>query len=164
MFSLQCFTRSLTRAAPTLKGMPGILHSNQLKPSITASDRLCVPLRSIEDPDQRIAMLTQILEFGQTPKQLFTSPHPQRITPRFHSISRSPSSSSAVSELSPGRVPLDNSGLIPLNQLRRICLLTAALLSSEDSSFEDLTEESRKLGWANIGNLKLVRSHKIHKE
>ncbi|XP_056879537.1 protein FAN-like [Takifugu flavidus] len=96
-------------------------------------------LESIEDPDQRIAMLTQILEFGQTPKQLFTSPHPQRITPRFHSMSRSPSSSSALGELSPAS-------------------------QCEDSSFEDLTEESRKLGWANIGNLKLVRSHKIHKE
>lgn len=47
-------------------------------------------------------MLTQILEFGQTPKQLFSSPHPQRITPRFHSMTRSPSSSSAASELSPG--------------------------------------------------------------
>lgn len=105
-------------------------------------------------------MLTQILEFGQTPKQLFTSPHPQRITPRFHSMSRSPSSSSALGELSPGRVPLDNSAVFRL--------LTAALPSPasqcEDSSFEDLTEESRKLGWANIGNLKLVRSHKIHKE
>lgn len=53
-------------------------------------------------------MLTQILEFGQTPKQLFTSPHPQRITPRFHGVTRSPSSSSAVSELSPGRVTADN--------------------------------------------------------
>ena len=57
---------------------------------------------SIEDPDQRIAMLTQILEFGQTPKQLFTSPHPQRITPRFHTMTRSPSVNSPLSELSPG--------------------------------------------------------------
>uniref|UniRef100_A0A8D0A5N5 Neutral sphingomyelinase activation associated factor n=1 Tax=Sander lucioperca TaxID=283035 RepID=A0A8D0A5N5_SANLU len=71
---------------------------------------------SIEDPDQRIAMLTQILEFGQTPKQLFTIPHPQRITPRFHNITRSPSSNSPVSDLSPAS-------------------------QSEDSSFEDLTEE-----------------------
>ncbi|XP_078136441.1 protein FAN isoform X4 [Sander vitreus] len=94
---------------------------------------------SIEDPDQRIAMLTQILEFGQTPKQLFTIPHPQRITPRFHNITRSPSSNSPVSELSPAS-------------------------QSEDSSFEDLTEESRKLAWANMGNLKPISSHKIHKE
>ncbi|XP_072306632.1 protein FAN [Eucyclogobius newberryi] len=94
---------------------------------------------SIEDPDQRIAMLTQILEFGQTPTQLFTSPHPQRITPRFHNITRSPSISSPGSELSPAS-------------------------PSADSSFEDLTEESRKLAWANMGNLKLVSSHKIHKE
>ncbi|CAL9697699.1 unnamed protein product [Knipowitschia caucasica] len=96
---------------------------------------------SIEDPDQRIAMLTQILEFGQTPTQLFTSPHPQRITPRFHNITRSPSISinSPGSELSPAS-------------------------PSTDSSFEDLTEESRKLAWANMGNLKLLSSHKIHKE
>uniref|UniRef100_A0A668AQN3 Neutral sphingomyelinase activation associated factor n=1 Tax=Myripristis murdjan TaxID=586833 RepID=A0A668AQN3_9TELE len=89
---------------------------------------------SIEDPDQRIAMLTQILEFGQTPKQLFTSPHPQRITPRFHNITRSPSINTPLSELSPGTSP------------------------SEDSSFEDLTEESRKLAWSNMGNLKLLSS------
>uniref|UniRef100_A0AAQ4NXM0 Neutral sphingomyelinase (N-SMase) activation associated factor n=1 Tax=Gasterosteus aculeatus aculeatus TaxID=481459 RepID=A0AAQ4NXM0_GASAC len=86
-------------------------------------------IKYIEDPDQRIGMLTQILEFGQTPKQLFTTPHPQRITPRFHNITRSPSTS-----------------------------------QSEDSSFEDLTEESRKLAWANMGNLKPISSHKIHKE
>ncbi|XP_075870966.1 protein FAN isoform X3 [Nelusetta ayraudi] len=91
----------------------------------------------IEDPDQRIAMLTQILEFGQTPTQLFNSPHPQRITPRFHSMTRSPSS--PPGQLSPAS-------------------------PSEDSSFEDLTEESRKLAWANMASLKLVSSHKIHKE
>ncbi|CAG5895757.1 protein FAN [Menidia menidia] len=94
---------------------------------------------SIEDTDQRIAMLTQILEFGQTPKQLFTSPHPQRITPRFQNITRSPSINSPISELSPAS-------------------------QSDDSSFEDLTEESRKLAWANMGSLKLISSHKIHKE
>uniref|UniRef100_A0A3P8SKA8 Neutral sphingomyelinase activation associated factor n=1 Tax=Amphiprion percula TaxID=161767 RepID=A0A3P8SKA8_AMPPE len=91
----------------------------------------------IEDTDQRIAMLTQILEFGQTPKQLFTSPHPQRITPRFQNITRSPSINSPVSDMSPS--------------------------PSEDSSFEDLTEESRKLAWTNMGSLKVVSSHKIHK-
>ncbi|XP_023152654.2 protein FAN [Amphiprion ocellaris] len=94
---------------------------------------------SIEDTDQRIAMLTQILEFGQTPKQLFTSPHPQRITPRFQNITRSPSINSPVSDMSPAS-------------------------PSEDSSFEDLTEESRKLAWTNMGSLKVVSSHKIHKE
>uniref|UniRef100_A0A7N6AVF7 Neutral sphingomyelinase (N-SMase) activation associated factor n=1 Tax=Anabas testudineus TaxID=64144 RepID=A0A7N6AVF7_ANATE len=83
---------------------------------------------SIEDPDERIAMLTQILEFGQTPTQLFTSPHPQRITPRFHNITRSPSINSPVSEMSP--VPV--------------------------SCFPDLTEESRKLAWANMSNLTLI--------
>uniref|UniRef100_A0A8C9VWS6 Neutral sphingomyelinase activation associated factor n=1 Tax=Scleropages formosus TaxID=113540 RepID=A0A8C9VWS6_SCLFO len=84
---------------------------------------------SIEDPDQKIAVLTQILEFGQTPKQLFTTPHPQRITPRFQSMTRTPSQNTSFNELSP---------------------------VSEDSSFEDLTEESRRLAWSNMGKLKLV--------
>lgn len=61
---------------------------------------VCVCFCSIEDPEQKIAMLTQILEFGQTPRQLFTTPHPQRITPRFHNLSATPSLSS--SEFSPG--------------------------------------------------------------
>ncbi|XP_037549918.1 protein FAN [Nematolebias whitei] len=94
---------------------------------------------SIEDTDQRIAMLTQILEFGQTPRQLFTGPHPQRITPRLQSTRRSSSINSAASELSPAS-------------------------PCEDSSFEDLTEESRRMAWANMGSLKLISSCKVHKE
>ncbi|XP_055363996.1 protein FAN isoform X2 [Betta splendens] len=94
---------------------------------------------SIGDPDERIGMLTQILEFGQTPTQLFTSPHPQRITPCVPNITRSPSVNSPGGELSPAS-------------------------QNEDSSFEDLTEESRKLAWANMGTLSRISSHKIHKE
>ncbi|CAL8311790.1 unnamed protein product [Merluccius merluccius] len=98
-----------------------------------------IDCNSIEDPDQRIAMLTQILEFGQTPTQLFTVPHPQRITPRFHSMTRSTSTYSTLSDMS-------------------------SACSSEDSSFEDLTEESRKLAWGNMGSIKAISTHKIHKE
>uniref|UniRef100_A0A8C2FTQ3 Neutral sphingomyelinase (N-SMase) activation associated factor n=1 Tax=Cyprinus carpio TaxID=7962 RepID=A0A8C2FTQ3_CYPCA len=82
---------------------------------------------SIEDPDHKIAMLTQILEFGQTPRQLFVTPHPQRITPRFHNLSATPSLSS--SELSP--------------------------VSPSMESFEDLTEESKKMAWSNMNKLAL---------
>ncbi|XP_059501893.1 protein FAN isoform X3 [Stegostoma tigrinum] len=94
---------------------------------------------SIEDPNQKIAMLTQILEFGQTPKQLFTSPHPQRIMPKFQTLSKGCSRSTSVTELPP-------------------------VSSCEDSSFEDLTEESLKLAWSNIGKLSIVYQQKIHKE
>uniref|UniRef100_A0A3B4CVZ6 Neutral sphingomyelinase (N-SMase) activation associated factor n=1 Tax=Pygocentrus nattereri TaxID=42514 RepID=A0A3B4CVZ6_PYGNA len=92
---------------------------------------------SIEDPDQKIAMLTQILEFGQTPRQLFTTPHPQRITPRFHSVS------SGTSLMA--------------------CILSYSASPSLDS-FEDLTEESKTLAWSNMNKLALQSSHKIHKE
>ncbi len=33
---------------------------------------------SVKDLNQRYALESQIMEFGQIPKQLFTSPHPQR--------------------------------------------------------------------------------------
>ncbi|XP_051910531.1 protein FAN isoform X2 [Hippocampus zosterae] len=95
---------------------------------------------SLEDPDQRVAMLIQILEFGQTPRQLFTTPHPQRIVARSPDvITRSPSLTSPVSELTSGSL-------------------------NEDSSFEDLTEESRKLAWSNMGRLTPASRHKIHKD
>ncbi|XP_065759071.1 protein FAN [Muntiacus reevesi] len=96
-----------------------------------------VDLNSIEDPDEKVAMLTQILEFGQTPRQLFVTPHPRRITPKFKSLSQ-PSSynaSTADSPVSPG-----------------------------EESFEDLTEESRTLAWSNIARLEPQEHHRIHKE
>lgn len=126
-------------------------------------DRLPAPLRSIEDPDQRIAMLTQILEFGQTPRQLFSSPHPQRMAPRFLAMTRSPSSGSAASELCPGRVPPSVGSLERCAPSPHTPLWFAASPCG-DSSFEDLTEESRRLGWANMGNLEPVHRHRVHKE
>ncbi|ELT88952.1 hypothetical protein CAPTEDRAFT_180999 [Capitella teleta] len=40
-----------------------------------------VDLEKVEDLNQRAALETQIMEFGQTPKQLFRHPHPRRIPP-----------------------------------------------------------------------------------
>ncbi|EHB05069.1 Protein FAN [Heterocephalus glaber] len=93
-----------------------------------------VDLNSIEDPDEKVAMLTQILEFGQTPKQLFVTPHPQKITSKFKSMSQTSSYNASIAE-SPG-----------------------------EESFEDLTEESKTLAWNNITKLKLYEQYKIHKE
>ena len=36
-------------------------------------------LDAIEDPQERLAIETQILNFGQTPAQVFKRPHPRRI-------------------------------------------------------------------------------------
>ncbi|NXK95568.1 FAN protein, partial [Formicarius rufipectus] len=96
-----------------------------------------VDLNSIMDPNEKVALLTQILEFGQTPKQLFTTPHPQRIIQRSKSLSRTSSHSISITE-SP--------------------------VSPNEESFEDLTEESITLAWNNIAKLKLDMQYKIHKE
>ena len=42
-------------------------------------------LLRIEDPNERASLEAQILEFGQTPKQLFTSPHPQKLVKFYQS-------------------------------------------------------------------------------
>uniref|UniRef100_A0A8C8S2P0 Neutral sphingomyelinase activation associated factor n=1 Tax=Pelusios castaneus TaxID=367368 RepID=A0A8C8S2P0_9SAUR len=96
-----------------------------------------VDLNSILDPNEKVALLTQILEFGQTPKQLFTTPHPQRIIPKFKSLSRTSSHNVSIAE-SP--------------------------VSPNEESFEDLTEESITLAWNNIAKLKLYEQYKIHKD
>lgn len=38
---------------------------------------------SINNPNERESLKQQILEFGQTPKQLFTQPHPHRKVAHF---------------------------------------------------------------------------------
>jgi len=35
----------------------------------------------VKDANERVALETQIMEFGQTPKQLFDHPHPHRCIP-----------------------------------------------------------------------------------
>jgi factor associated with neutral sphingomyelinase activation len=37
-----------------------------------------VDLEKVESPVERAAIEAQIREFGQTPKQVFTGPHPRR--------------------------------------------------------------------------------------
>ena len=51
------------------------------------------------DPEQRAAFEAQILEFGQTPTQLFTSPHPQRVAPHRASVASAfPTATAAATE------------------------------------------------------------------
>lgn len=52
-------------------------------------------------------MLTQILEFGQTPKQLFVTPHPRRITSKFRSLSQTSSYNASTAD-SPGKFCKEN--------------------------------------------------------
>ncbi|ROL48319.1 Protein FAN [Anabarilius grahami] len=144
---------------------------------------------SIEDPDQKIAMLTQILEFGQTPRQLFVTPHPQRITPRFNNLSSTPSLSS--SELSPdlslllphitgvevtvSKLMTETTNILP--KIKPVWGLvrdipkkhgteksSSITASPSMESFEDLTEESKKMAWSNMNKLVSQSCHKIHKE
>ena len=39
-----------------------------------------VDLHALTDPEERKAVESQIANFGQTPSQLFTTPHPKRLS------------------------------------------------------------------------------------
>lgn len=120
-------------------------------------------------------MLTQILEFGQTPRQLFTKPHPQRITPRFHNVSAGTSISTSPNDLSPGFSTELFINIHHIDQVHNLWFGSVQfnvhtnvqypfLGSPSMESFEDLTEESKTLAWSNMNKLALQSSHKIHKE
>uniref|UniRef100_A0A8C4NHG3 Neutral sphingomyelinase (N-SMase) activation associated factor n=1 Tax=Eptatretus burgeri TaxID=7764 RepID=A0A8C4NHG3_EPTBU len=109
-------------------------------------------LDRIGDATHKIAVLTQILEFGQTPKQLFTTPHPQRMTP-------------FANECRPHSQRLSSVGS---NSTPRAQSSEGPECSKDDygasSSFEDLTEETRVMVWSSLDRLQLSSQHKIHKE
>jgi hypothetical protein len=75
--------------------------------------------QSIEDPDEKVAMLTQILEFGQTPKQLFVTPHPRRITSKFKALSQTSSYNASVAD-SPGMFCKEKKWEHPISLLQLI--------------------------------------------
>ncbi|XP_032826941.2 protein FAN isoform X2 [Petromyzon marinus] len=105
-----------------------------------------IDIEGVRDATDKIAVLTQILEFGQTPLQLFKTPHPQRLAPRYHSHStRSPSTPSSRG--------------VPWTTVDQ-----AADANPEDSCFEDLTEDSKTLIWSNLGEMKISSRHKFHKD
>lgn len=83
----------------------------ELKPS--SHHMACVLSYSIEDPDEKVALLTQILEFGQTPKQLFVTPHPRRITPKFKSLPQTSSYNASTAD-SPGKFCQENNNVSTL--------------------------------------------------
>lgn len=61
-----------------------------------------VDLDKIQDPNERARIEIQIMEFGQTPKQLFKKPHPPRFTkdgPRHYSLTTVSSSSQENEEI-----------------------------------------------------------------
>ncbi|MEE6508434.1 hypothetical protein FKM82_021182 [Ascaphus truei] len=118
------------------KGSEAVAANNVFHPVTYEGE---VDLNSIQDPDQKIALLTQILEFGQTPTQLFTKPHPKRIASKLRNFSWSSSRHTSMVE-SPSKVSLS------------------------EESFEDLTEESKTLAWSSITKLQIETGHKSHKE
>jgi len=81
-------------------------------------------IKSIQDANERTRMEIQIMEFGQTPKQLFKTQHPQKFQqgiPRIHSLvedSVEVTEEEDTQNLSDDVVKQTNSGMFTVSSLQ----------------------------------------------
>ncbi|XP_060073823.1 protein FAN-like [Ylistrum balloti] len=104
-----------------------------------------VDLDSIPDPNERARMEIQIMEFGQVPKQVFNTPHPQRFTsppPR--------SGSSRTSSTNEGTVPVTSDS---------ISMPTTLKVSEEDK-----TASTSDVSLTDLASLQLYHKYTLHKD
>ena len=106
---LECFT--------TVR--PGISHCCSI-----ISYFFFIIIKSIQDANERTRMEIQIMEFGQTPKQLFKTQHPQKFQqgiPRTHSLvedSVEVTEEEDTQNLSDDVVKQTNSGMFTVSSLQ----------------------------------------------
>ena len=97
-----------------------------------------VDVDSIKDPVERNSIMLQIREFGQTPKQIFFRPHPER------DVSSSPSIVDSTRTSTSRKMPSGVVGLVGGSSSNRIRVRTLSALSSTarlDDDDEDDKEE-----------------------
>eukprot|EP01114_Cavostelium_apophysatum_P011697 TRINITY_DN260_c1_g1_i1.p1 TRINITY_DN260_c1_g1~~TRINITY_DN260_c1_g1_i1.p1 ORF type:complete len:896 (-),score=250.63 TRINITY_DN260_c1_g1_i1:12-2699(-) len=107
-----------------------------------------VDIDAIRDPFQRAAIIAQIKEFGQTPKQLFFTPHPQRL-PKTSRVAHIPITQSFSVEhldipsllLSPNVWNLDKLEMDFSYKLHKD-LITSCCLSSDGKTHFSVAQDS----------------------
>uniref|UniRef100_A0A6B2KXN1 BEACH domain-containing protein n=1 Tax=Arcella intermedia TaxID=1963864 RepID=A0A6B2KXN1_9EUKA len=106
-----------------------------------------IDLDSIKDPIERDALIVQINEFGQTPKQIFTTPHPKKFTPE--EAQKYLSSKTLLSK--------SNSSIVEGGD--SVSKESLMFRANDFLSFES----SRSSGWSRINTLKLTSAFKPHR-
>lgn len=96
-----------------------------------------VDIDAIRDPMERRALERQIQEFGQTPSQLFTTPHPlRRSGPTIEALAASTAATIAAAPVTPSlpyaAVAMFQTPQVPLGAVQP--LASAGVLSSSSSS------------------------------
>lgn len=116
-----------------------------------------VDLEAIADRVEREGMESQIMEFGQTPKQLFTIPHPQRIT--ASAMARQAELGDFVSEVTMGALSAGLEDVVLVDDLQP-GIAGEAIMAIEPAA----TSSVATAGWGGIVNLVLNSQLKIHRE
>ncbi|XP_033115395.1 protein FAN-like [Anneissia japonica] len=111
-----------------------------------------VDIESIRDPNERAAIKAQIMEFGQTPRQLFTKPHPTRF----------PSAKTEQLDTSPenGQLEVDD------DENDEEEYLDDDVIESEVVDQYECVEDElpQTKDWSQLANLLPYQRHKLHRD
>ncbi|XP_022082216.1 protein FAN-like isoform X2 [Acanthaster planci] len=123
-----------------------------------------IDLDNIKDPNERAAIKVQIMEFGQTPKQLFIKPHPSRFSPAGPA-SRHSNNSSPV----PIPPPVDDKPTSDRPRSDSDVLTEGTHPAAEDLEGETASSAPRKGSplshqWDRMDQLQPSCQHKLHKD
>eukprot|EP00117_Sycon_ciliatum_P047152 scpid28293/ scgid33705/ Protein FAN; Factor associated with neutral sphingomyelinase activation len=118
-----------------------------------------VDLASITDPNERASLEVQITEFGQTPKQLFTSPHPARKT-----VSTPQDIKTALRLSSHLSTELAHSPTITRHSMMTKSQAAATSEELTRDETDGSERDSSVSGWNRVEQLKCVRTEKLHRD
>eukprot|EP00051_Salpingoeca_urceolata_P022257 m.358163 g.358163 ORF g.358163 m.358163 type:complete len:945 (-) comp19945_c1_seq18:166-3000(-) len=125
-----------------------------------------INLDEVHDPAQRAAFEAQITEFGQTPKQLFTIPHPhRRVLGTTHSpkIPRNPLVASRAGVSAELLVTPSSNTLPALFDAHAVAPSGPVDRPIEDVTLEVAAEPS-SINWSGMVELGLKRKKKVHRD
>ena len=114
-----------------------------------------VDLDSMTDPMELEAVKVQIMEFGQTPKQLFTIPHPLR---------SGGGTKAAVSAATAESSQASDSVAVVAEAIGECAVDDAAGVAADTSAAETKPATKSAPNWSNLTSLTPQSSHKLHKD
>lgn len=121
-----------------------------------------VDLEAIDDKAEREGMESQIMEFGQTPKQLFSIPHPQRVTASLPVASVAGAATAVgVEDSAAIAAVLDELHVSDGSQAADVAADEGAGLAVSDSL---APRAGAAVGWGGLVDLEHICTMKIHRE
>ncbi|XP_071957305.1 protein FAN-like [Antedon mediterranea] len=113
-----------------------------------------VDIEKVKDPNERAAIEAQIMEFGQTPKQLFTKPHPTRF----------PATGSDEMNSDDGKLADGTEYEEEDEEYVDDDVIESEVVDQDGSKYSDEEESLETNNWSQLASLTLYQRHKLHRD